>query len=82
VHGAGDASTLRMGKWLMLLAMASGCAHYRGDVERTASTLIVATIIAAEIAASEPPPRGPLCADDETDPPHTCPGTTPAPPEQ
>ncbi len=72
-----------MGKWLMLMAMASGCAHYRGDVERTASTLIVATIIAAEIAASEPPPpRGPLCTDDETDPPHTCPGTTPAPPEQ
>lgn len=65
----------------MLLALASGCAHSRGDA---VATLIYAGLLAAEIAASEPQPRpqGPLCADDETDPPHVCPGTAPAPPEQ
>jgi len=51
-----------------------------------ANTLITAAVIAIEVSELPGPPPDPWCSpsDDETDPPHTCPGNgtgvTPPPP--
>jgi hypothetical protein len=59
-----------------------GCAH--GETRAIVDTLSLAAIIAVDVALATPPPV-PLCAEDERDPPHTCPGTTasaPPPPAE
>jgi hypothetical protein len=68
---------------LMLVAIfACGCAHHRGGAWTGTDAIIVAGLIAVEMAIEPPPPQGPLCSDDDIDPPHTCPSTTPALPEK
>lgn len=58
---------------------------YPGDLTRVGpavspiDALWVAGVPAVESATSLPP-VAPLCHGDDTDPPHVCPGTTPAPP--
>ena len=73
-------------RWVLIAALASGCAHARGaDV---ANAVVTAALLAVEISLVEnpAPAAGPLCQDpgDPIDPPHTCPGTgagvTPPPP--
>lgn len=59
------------------VSMLCGCAH--ADSGRIANTLIAAAFIAVEVSAAESAAPGLFCSDDEGDPPHTCPGTTPAP---
>jgi hypothetical protein len=62
---------------ILAAVLLGGCAH--GDAGAIANTLFVASVIAIEVAVSNPAPSGPLCQDDPNDPPHTCPGTTPGP---
>lgn len=61
--------------------MLGGCAH--ADSRRIANTVIAAAFIAVEVSAAESSAesggRAPFCSDDDGNPPHTCPGTTPAP---
>jgi hypothetical protein len=66
-------------RWLLLIGLATGCAHVRGD--GIANALFTAAIIAVEVSQLPQPPPGPLCDDDPGNPPHRCPGTAPAPSE-
>jgi hypothetical protein len=64
---------------LMTVSLAlGGCAHVRG--QDVANVIVLAAFLAVEANEYAPPPPPVWCADDEVDPPHTCPGTAPAPP--
>ena len=60
------------------VCMLCGCAH--ADSGHIANTLMTAAIIAVEVSVvTQSAAPGPLCADEDPGPPHTCPGTTPSP---